>query len=694
MLPKTNINRLLENTARSDVHGYNIYTAGKSHIVSANEAHYPIRQWDAPSLGLHGLAAIGHQLNKTDLIVPHISQNGVTQAFEPLRNHWTPAYMDTYYRSLPNGEYQKSGLLSVHETKCFTADDAFIAHLTLHNDGREPMNLSLSLAVPFEAVTDGQYTVDAAIVPQCLKKALTLKGYAAAFTDAGPTMQFTLPANGTRVIRYGFVFSPNSATECTARLTAALALPDPFADAEHRFNQWMQHHAPALVTENTDMLKVYYYRLFVIKCAIHTPHDVLPDSDFTGPCVYESPFGDWFGGPVGLPVPLQIEEMKWLKNADVLRSQLANWCKAHGTVQGYIQFTPAAVWHLYQHTGDKRMISDCYTAVKAYTLKKCAENPDALPVTTGSWVTGAEYQPSFYQYTVPKWDWRCDNEGIKNGFRRTELYRVDECAMHAANLRACERMAALLNCTDDACLFRTAADQVTQQLLDRFWHPEKQFFFDIDVKSGRQCDEAYCYDGFFPMIWALADRTYNGAFAHLADENRFACDFSLTSVSKSNPMYWFDNCIVGPTAASLQNPHRYGCCWNGPVWPFAVSLVLDALGNAAQDDPSLTILWNRLFDAYTELHFYNGDRSVPCICEHYRPTDGMSFSPITEYFHSEWISLFFAHRLGIHVTESGVTFAPAVDEEFSVDGITINGKTYCFTQERINGKLEQRIEVR
>ena len=41
----------------------------------------------------------------------------------------------------------------------------------------------------------------------------------------------------------------------------------------------------------------------------------IPESDFYDQCVYESPFGSWFGAPVGLPIPLQIEEMKWIKES-------------------------------------------------------------------------------------------------------------------------------------------------------------------------------------------------------------------------------------------------------------------------------------------------------------------------------------------------------------------------------------------
>ena len=159
-------------------------------------------------------------------------------------------------------------------------------------------------------------------------------------------------------------------------------------------------------------------------------------------------------------------------------------------------------------------------------------------------------------------------------------------------------------------------------------------------------------------------------------------------------MYWFDNCITGPVVASLSDPHPYDCSWNGPVWPFALSLVLDALGDASYTNDALCATFERLFLEYTELHFDCGDRSTPCICEHYCPTDGMSFSPYTEYFHSEWLNLFFSYYLGIRVTEEGISLRPITADTFSVEGIVIRGKTYRVSQEWRDGSPVREVLLR
>ena len=677
-----NINRFLENAQRSDVIGYNIYTMGRADFRKPKDSSGIPEKWDPPALGLPGQAAIAHHLDVTDLILPGITMNGTPLSFSPVRNHWTPAYMDTYYRSTPIGAYKRSGLLAVREVKCFTEDDTFLSHLTIYNDDNQPAQITFRLDLPFESLSQDIYNVSAKIMSKGLGKNLTLTGFAAA---KATVYRFTVPAGGRQTLRYGFAFDPRSVASAQRRLEQALSLEQPFVQAEIRFNQWMDANVPALHTENTDMQKVYYYRSFLMKRAIHTPSALLPDSDFRGQCVYESPFGYWFGCPIGLPVPLQIEEMKWLKQSDALRSHIENWCAGHGCIQGYIQATPMAVWNLYLQTGDISLLRDAYAACSRYTLKKSGDQPAALPKTRGSWVTGAEYQPSFYQYTTPPWDWRNDNEGLKQGFSHTELYRVDECIMYAANLTACANMAKLLGRDADAVFFRETANIVTGEICSRLWNEEKQFFFDVDCASGKQCDQVYCYDGFMPMLWNLVGEMYHGTFAKLQSDGLHS-EFSVPSADKDCPMYWFDNCITGPVAASKDTPHPYSCCWNGPIWPFAVTQVLCALGSASFQNPDLQALWERLFTGYTELHFNLGDRSTPCICEHYRSTDGMSFSPYAEYFHSEWVNLFMSYWAGIHITEDRIGFAPITRESFCLEHVVIRGKHYRFVQEVRSGE--------
>ncbi len=692
-----NYNRFLENSCRSDVIGRNIYTMGRQRIYDYKKemAVLPAENWDPPAPGLPGIIAIGHQIDVTDVLTLQITMNAKAQCLTPVRNRWTPAWMETYYRSAVEEEYYpKSGTLCVKETKCFLEGDVFLGELELFNDRREPVEVEISLRVPFAALEPGCYRVEAKILPGSLGREYRLTGFAAATVAGGGSVaRKTIAPNGHVTLRYGFAFDPDGAEKALRRVEAALETAQPFRQAQERFNNWMERNVPTLQTDDADMLKIYYYRYFVIYRGIHTPKDLIADHDFADECVYESPFGYWFGAPVGLSIPLQVEEMKWMKQPRAAYSQLRNWKNDAGNSRGYIQATPMAVWNLYSVRGDRQLLEEMYDSCRSYALWKCdSEGPGKLPVQTGSWGTGAEYQPSFYQFTQPPYDWRHDNEMAWQGYPHARLHRVDECVLHTANLIACARMARALGLEEDRHLLENYGKQTLERLRQLCWNEEKQFFFDCDPETLRQCDASKCYDGFFPLLWKLCGKQYYGILEHLQPGGPFTADFPVASVDRDSPMYWFDNCIAGPTASSEREPHYYDCCWNGPTWPFATSFVLEALGGAAEEDEKWQSLWLNLFDRYTQLHFAYGDRSLPRIAEHYRSTDGASFSPYHEYFHSTWISLFMRYWAGIRVEDGKVNFKPMTREPFTLEDVRILGERYCLRQYMEDGKICKEVK--
>lgn len=682
-----NYNRFLENSQRSDVIGYNIYSMGREEI-SGKRSSSPQKKWDVPAFGLPGEAAIGHHLNQKNILKVSVSMGEKMLHFSVVRNHWTPAWMETWYRSEPEREYYPvSGSLAVKETKCFLEDDTFLSEMVLMNDRRQDCEVTISLILPFEKKTETLYRVHEPVSIGCLKRDYVLDGWIAAGTDLPKGKStFVIPAQGSVTLRYAMAFEKESAVKAQKRLERAYEKKQPFAGEEKRFNVWMEKNAPVLNTGNTDILKVYYYRFFVIYRAVHSPAAVISGHEFEGESVYESPFGGWYGGPVGLPFPLQLEEMKWMRSPKTVKTQVKHWCEDRGILQGYIQATPMAIWHLYLQHLDKEILREAYEPCKKYVfLKYDKEKPDQLPVMEGSWGTGAEYQPSFYQYTTPAWDWRHDVEGQAWGFEFTSLNRVDESVMLAANLKACRNMAQMLGLAEDAEMFQGCLDKVIEKICRLCWDEEKQFFFDYSPYAGKKCDEAPSYDGFLPAMWELTGEEYYGMFAHLMEGGQFDCSFPVPSAGKECPMYWFDNCLTGPTWASEKEPHYYGCSWNGPTWPFEVSLVLEALGCAAGKQKELENLWLHIFDRYTEMHFEKGDRSLPSIGEHYRPTDGMCFSILSEYFHSEWISLFMEYWAGIKVEKNRIVFEPMTRESFSLESVVIRGENYRFWQRYEDG---------
>jgi hypothetical protein len=259
---------------------------------------------------------------------------------------------------------------------------------------------------------------------------------------------------------------------------------------------------------------------------------------------------------------------------------------------------------------------------------------------------------------------------------------VDECTFHVANLIACRDMAAILDMPKDVAYFARAAKEAGKALVDILRSTEDFCFYDRDLTTGKLCDAAKNYAGFFPFLFGIVGDGEERVFDRL-EGALFTGGFSTTTTAKDCPMYWFDSHIV--CGRSTKNdPHHYFSSWNGAIWPFASALVLNALGSIAAKNPKYKTLFLRLFGEYTDLHFMGGDRSVPCIVEHYRVSDGYPLSPYTEYFHSKWIDLFLSYWVGIHLEGKEVKLSPMTDEDFSVSGVMVDGVAYRFEQK--NGK--------
>ena len=691
-----NVNRFLQSARRSDLCGYNIASLGRQDLEKISMypdqrpgGAFPEAQWDPPRPGMHGVFVLGHHTDVVDALRVEYTLDGVPQErLNVTRNQWTPAWMDTIYRSQIHPEYYPhSGTLVIRERKAITRADLYIAHVRLLNEKRDSASIQIRFQLPFKK-EGALYRVDTHTLPGALLKNYPIQGYMALAVSLGPddTFSAVLAPSAALSFRYALAFGLSRA-EARRKAEAALKEEAPFQKNEEEFNAWFARYVPQLEMENMDLLKVYYYRWFVVYHSIHKPIQIIPEHPIPRPCIYESLLGGWYGAPVGLPVPWQIEEAKWMRRDDYMRAHLENWTENRGIYQSYIQFVPWAAWHAYELHPDKAWLRRHYDSFKRYIAEKIDLIHPQPTITRGSWGTGAEYQPSFYQYTPGEpWDWRYDVEGNQaEGLPLQALYRLDELCYHVLSLRGCAKMAAELGEREDERIFLRAAGLIASVVLKEHWDEKQRFFFDRDTASGRRCDQAASYDGFAPFMDGIAGREYHAAFRWLEDPGWFAADFGIPTAARNCPMFWYDNCIAGPTQSSVQQPHDYGCSWNGPVWPYANSIVAMGLGAAARQAPSLKEQWLRFFAAWTELHFPGGDRSTPLVCEHYRCDDGATFSIANDYFHSSWLNPFLTFFLGIQVENGSVSFDPFTQEDFCISGVVIGDRDYTFTQYHENG---------
>ncbi len=690
-----NVNRLLQNSVRCELMGKNMFT----YSPSENPRYWDyenasrlsaVNVWQEPNFGMSGTLGIGHETNVKDACVLKIYRNGEELEFRPVRNFWSPAYMETYYRCKPFGDYKRSGLVVVKEKKCITRDDVFVSEVTVLNDSRNPSQFEFAIESCFNMSEPNIFSVNAKTVPRALKKIFELNGYMYIGCDEGLRFKKTVEPFDSFTFKYGAVYSPKSSDMAAKKYNKTLKTADIFKQNERSFNLWFEKNVPEFKCENEKILKAYYYRSFLIYKNTFTPKNVIPEHFIKGKTIYESSTGSWYGCPVGLPVSMQIEETKWLRDKSYACEHIENWLRGGGSYQGYIQYTPLAAWHYYEVSGNKEWLKAGYGTFVDFTFKKLDFNDSKkLPVTDGSWLTGAEYQPSFYQHTPTPWDYRYDQKRKSEvGGVCWKLYRLDELFFTAGNLYALENMAKELSKKDDAKLFGARLREMLDVIKERFFDEEQGIFFDVDVKSGKRCDKAVCYDSFVPLMWGLIKgEKYSASLDKLLEKNMLGSEFSVTTAEKHTPMFWPDNAITGPAYASEGSPDFYGCCWNGPVWPFANTLAINAYGETASKSKKRKEKWVCLFENYTDLHYMLGDFSVPDIVEHYRHSDGTPFSVTHDYFHSCYIDLLMKYWAGISVFGGEISFKPYTKEPFELKGVVIGEKTYTFRQYLCGNKL-------
>ena len=690
-------NSWLSSSYRRDLVGPEVWTGPLEENTTWGKVDYwneniPFCHIGAPAPGLDGQLHVVHQVtNSVDAIAVEVEEESRAKVnFVPVRHHWTPSFSTTYYRGMATEispfEIRGIGRIVMKETKAILFDNTFIAETTIKNASATSLNCRVSIktnsALP-EAGSKARQWNFATRSMERVRPRVTFASCKASFSGSSKT--FEIPPRGEVSFRYALSFSPVSASDAEERVTRAIADKNVFAANAREFNKWFEENVPTLETGNPDLMRMYLYRWFIIKRGTHEARRVVANHEYPRAAVYESPVGGWYNCVIGLPVPLQIQELAWKRNPSVLRSHILNWCDKVVGYRDYIQFTPQAIARSFENHPSAEFAKKILPEVAKYAKQKAGKTPNALPVQTGSWLTGAEYQPNFYQFTTPRWDFRNDEQFVyKNrNFRHAKLVRLDKASYGIGNLCGAAKIADMAGETALAAELRGFAASHLDIIRKRHWSEKLGLFLSADPKTYQLADMAACYDSFTPYMWGMVkDDKYLCAFDKLTDRNWFWDDFPISTSAKTCPMYCGENLIITPPA-SPKKPHVYGCSWNGPAWHYSNSLVAEAFGQAAQRRADLRAKWIEFFYSWNEMHWLYGDRTVPRAAESVRPEDGARCNSAWDYLHSSWIDPFFRYYCGIQLLEDGgkIRFEPFSNEGFRLSNVPLAGREFIFEQQ-------------
>jgi hypothetical protein len=110
---------------------------------------------------------------------------------------------------------------------------------------------------------------------------------------------------------------------------------------------------------------MYYYRWYLIKKASINARRFIPHHPYPDRVMYEGQAGAWFTKVIGLPLPLQILEARWLRDPAIAAGQ-ARTALTKDDFFDYLNWTPWAIWQLHLVRPNRDLIKDALPAMKRF----------------------------------------------------------------------------------------------------------------------------------------------------------------------------------------------------------------------------------------------------------------------------------------------------------------------------------------
>lgn len=417
---------------------------------------------------------------------------------------------------------------------------------------------------------------------------------------------------------------------------------------------WYRNRIPFFESSDQQITDVYYYRWNIFRAH---------QRDLGALGFISTEFLDDVGW----------QEKPWasLNDATGFHLQEGRWCRDRRFKEDYISFT-------YSGNGDPRHFSESMAAASwaTYLVDGVASDAtsrlDGMQKVFNAWQDHFDSSKGLYwveplldatEYTISS----IDASGAKDGFTGGDAFRPSINAYQYANAKAIANIAALKGGMDSTVdSFQTQAAAIKARVQKDLWNSTFEHFTDRfyvsnefvkywDFIRGRELV------GMVPWTHNLPDDTpeFAQAWKHILDSAQLAGEHGLRTVEPSYPYYMRQYRYEGTQPE---------CQWNGPIWPFQTTQVLDGLANFLDHYPKgaasgviTSADYTRLLEQYAQLH-YNPERGgILDLEEDYYPDTG---SPIVglkrslHYFHSGYIDLILSGLVGIR---------PSADDKLEVN---------------------------
>jgi hypothetical protein len=600
----------------------------------------------------------------------------------------------------------KEAGLGVVERKFITADDVACDVVELTNHTGEPIAVRLEIS-PGGGLPWARTSRDGLSGMQTLYGQSVRLLLAAPVTRGAPVdrlvCEIVLAPGETTSLLIALAVGLGQ-TEALAALKRWVECEDPWAEHQRQYQGWYETQCPRFDCPDPRFVRLWWYRWFVVR---HN-HARPGFGHLPGHVFYEGKQGG-YARLVTFSAPLILNEVRWLRDPaycqDLIRALVESqpeeglyrdlWADQRRGLEpgregnpdpGYEEWLPAAMWQaLAVHPAPEMLPALAESMARNVAgLRRLRDPNHNLLLNPGGHHMGQEHAPSF-SYFADFADW----------YAYTELERVEYSAMFFASLQATAEIMAALGRKVDAQWHGGLAEKCRQAVLEKMWDEWDGFFYAIREADGEpaRVKEA---NGLTPFTFGLvpSDPRYHRALEHLIDVRQgLWTTFPVASVAQDCPVFSPHPGYFG------QQDHRPAATWSGAVWPYQVSLMVEALAEVLRRHEQTIITRARLMELmwmYAKLMSEGNDARKPMVREAHDAETGEGYG-CPDYLHSSFNDLIIRHLAGLQPgPESTLTVEPLLAgwRYLRLEGIPYRGQQLdVIWESRVEGERYPDVEA-
>jgi len=410
---------------------------------------------------------------------------------------------------------------------------------------------------------------------------------------------------------------------------------------------WLRRNVPFFECPDRELEEIYYFRWWSFRKHIVWTTNGFVVTEFLFPMKHAGVFNT-----ISCAAGFHLAEGRWLRNPRYLNDYTTFWlCGDAGKPQPhfhrYSSWFGSAAYDRYLVDGNGKFLTGLLD--NFVSDHRAWESERGL--TNGL----------FWQYDV--WD---GMESSISGSRTVKNVRPTINSYMFANARAIADIARLAGRSDTAKEFDQKASRLQRLSQQSLWNPDAKFY-EVLRPDGR-FSGAREEIGFIPWCFDLPAPGCETAWAQLLDPKGFKSPCGITTAERRHAGF-----------------RSHGCCkceWDGPVWPFATSQTLWALGNLLRDYSQSVVSSHDYFDAFLAYVRCQHRDGKPFIGEYLDDTNcqWLRFKPERSFYynHSSFADLLITGLVGLRPrADDSVEVHPLLPDHawdwFCLDGVKYHG---------------------